>query len=566
MVASYKKIFPLQDRSLVAIGFIFVLSVLLLCLFFLFPFATMLLNVFSNISQFFTNLTFLFSNRVVFNAFYFSLLEATLSTLLCILLGFPGAYIFSHYSFSGDKMVKSLITVPFLLPPIVVVIGLITVYGETGIINTLFHGTLISHLIQLEGFQGIILAHVYYNTPIIIRVVSVAWGQLDKDPLYVAETLGASRFTRLIRLELPQLRYAIISASIIVFLYCFTSFAIILSFGSDRYRTLEVVVYNIAALLPYLNYTLASTLSLLQLIFLGSLIVLYYRISHKEFSQKKVGNGERQHLHHRNYLIIAYLIILLLFSLLPMITIVYYSFMSFSGTLTLNNYFSLFSNQYNALIETSVISVLFNTIIIALLTVLLSLLISLGVLAGIRYLRLYSWDLAPDTSKILNSFQFLLMLPLASSGILVSLGLSLLYQYTPLYGNLKLFVLVMAHTVASLPIVSRILIAGFAQLNPDIRNISFSLGANRWKTFTTIELPLVKKPILIASLFSFAISLGEFGSTYLINPHRTTTLSIAIYRLLGTRYLGLPLAMASLLLIVCVCSFWIIEYLGKSSF
>lgn len=566
MVVNYKKFFSLQDWSLVIIIAIFIISALLLCLFFLFPFGTMLLNVFSNISQFFTNFEFIFSSPIIFNAFYFSIIEAILSTLLCIAIGIPGAYIFSHYSFPGDKMVKSLITVPFLLPPIVVVIGLITVFGETGLINTLFHGTFISHLIHIDGFQGIILAHVYYNTPVIIRVVSVAWDQLDKDPLYVAETLGAPRFTRIFRLELPQLRFAIASASIIVFLYCFTSFAIILSFGSDRYRTIEVVIYDIAALLPYLDYTLASTLSLLQLLFLGVLIVLYYRISHREFSQKKIGNNERQSLHITNYPIIICIIALLFFSLLPMMTIFYYSFFNFSGALTLDNYVSLLSNQYNALIETSFLSLILNTLIIAILTVFLSLLISLGILIGIRYLHLYSWDLSAQTSRILNSFEFMLMLPLASSGILVSLGLFLLYQYTPLYSNLKIVVLIMAHTIAALPIVSRILISSFTQLNPDLRNVSFTLGSNRWKTFMKIELPLIKRPILIASLFAFAISLGEFGSTFLINPSSQTTLSIAIYRLLGTRFLGLPLAMASVLMIICVSSFWIIEYAGGSSF
>ena len=124
----------------------------------------------------------------------------------------------------------------------------------------------------------------------------------------------------------------------------------------------------------------------------------------------------------------------------------------------------------------------------------------------------------------------------------------------------------MAHTIAALPIVSRILISSFTQLNPDLRNVSFTLGSNRWKTFMKIELPLIKRSILIASLFAFSISLGEFGSTFLINPSSQTTLSIAIYRLLGTRFLGLPLAMASVLMIICVSSFWIIEYAGGSSF
>ncbi|OLS25871.1 MAG: Molybdate/tungstate transport system permease protein WtpB [Candidatus Heimdallarchaeota archaeon LC_3] len=561
-----RSMFPvLKDKGFSSILLLGSMSILLLTFFYLIPIIYMIISLMLDTSNFVADLNFLLTDSRIIKAFWFSIWQAIISTILSVLIGLPIAYVFSHYTFKGSRFLKSLLTIPFLLPPIVVVMGMIVVYGDNGIINTILRSNLpFMPSIEVYSTTGIILAHVFYNTPIIIRIVSVMWESLDRRPLEIAETLGASKIRRFIRLELPQLKFAILSSSLLIFLYCFTSFAIVLSFGGLEVRTLEVQIYRFAYSLPYLDFALASTLAFIQLIFLSLFIIFYYVITKKEISQKKIGFFPKSSFKLNKITDLIFLSLLLLFSifiLLPIFAVVFHSFVNRSGNYTIENFFLLFSNNYDSLIQTSFFRLLVNTLFIALLTVILSLVISLGIIILIRYWKpLKSWNnYNPSHSK----FQLVLMFPLASSGLLVALGLYSVFSSTAIYSDYNVIVIIIAHSIAALPISSRILYSSFSKLNTNYGQVGATLGANKLQILMKIEIPLILKSIVVASLFSFAISLGEFGATLFINPQEFTTLGIAIYRLLGTRDLGLPSAMATILIALCLVSFLLIDYLSE---
>src|SRR5690349_13182600 len=159
--------------------------------------------------------------RVLFFTFY----QAILSTLLTLLLGLPSAYLFARYGFRGKSLLRALTAVPFMLPTVVVAAGFSALLGPRGVVQTLFPFLSFNFVGTLTA---ILIAHVFYNTTIIIRVVGNALSSLDPKLEAAARSLGAdpSRVWR--DVILPLLFPSILSASLLVFLFDFTSFGVIL--------------------------------------------------------------------------------------------------------------------------------------------------------------------------------------------------------------------------------------------------------------------------------------------------------------------------------------------------
>ena len=197
----------------------------------------------------------------------FTVGQAALSTLLTLIIGLPGAWLFARFTFPGKRALKILTTLPFILPTVVVAAGFNALLGPRGWVNlglmALFN--LPAPPIQfLNTFGAILVAHVFYNTTIIIRVVSNAWSVQNIRLRHAAQVLGASPWRTFREVTLPLLKPAIIAGTFLVFLFNFTSFGVVLMLGGPQFATLEVEIYVQA--LHLLNLPMASVLSILQLL------------------------------------------------------------------------------------------------------------------------------------------------------------------------------------------------------------------------------------------------------------------------------------------------------------
>src|SRR5687768_16082663 len=172
-------------------------------------------------SQALTSENFLLTSRVLLFTFY----QATLSTLLTLLLGLPSAYLFARYKFRGKSLLRALTAVPFMLPTVVVAAGFNALLGPSGLIPSFnFIGTL----------TAILIAHVFYNTTIIIRVVENTLSRLDPKLEQAARSLGADSRRVWWNITLPLLRPSLLASSLLVFLFDFTSFGVILLLCGPR--------------------------------------------------------------------------------------------------------------------------------------------------------------------------------------------------------------------------------------------------------------------------------------------------------------------------------------------
>jgi thiamine transport system permease protein len=210
----------------------------------------------------------------------FTFWQALLSTLITLLVGLPGAYLLARYDFPGKSLFRALTGVPFIMPTLVVAAAFNSLLGPRGWANLALMDwlNLEAPPLQFTNTLGaILLAHVFYNTTIVLRVVGDFWSRLDPRLMAAGRSLGAGPGRVLWHITLPLLAPAIAAAALLVFLFDFTSFGVILVLGGPRYATLEVeIYYQITGLF---NLPLAAILALVQLACTLALTAVYTRLS-----------------------------------------------------------------------------------------------------------------------------------------------------------------------------------------------------------------------------------------------------------------------------------------------
>ena len=210
---------------------------------------------------------------------WFTFWQAVASTVLTLLLGLPAAYVFARYDFPAKSVLRALTTIPFVMPTVVVGAAFVTLFGPHGVLNEWLVSTFGLEqppINLLYTFWIILLAHAFYNATVVVRIVGGFWSNLDPRLGEAAAVLGAPRWRRSVEITLPLLMPSIIAAALLVFLFCFTSFGVILILGGPRFATLEVETYRQAV--NYFNLPLAAALALVQLGLTFIVMIVYTRL------------------------------------------------------------------------------------------------------------------------------------------------------------------------------------------------------------------------------------------------------------------------------------------------
>ncbi len=502
--------------------------------------------------------------QVIARPLFFTIWQAILSTILTMVVGFPAAYLMAKYRFVGKTFIRLLTTIPFIMPTVVVAAGFNALLGPKGWLNLLLQ-TIFSFdqpPIQIINTLGaILLAHVFYNSTVFIRIVGGAWSQLDPKMEFAARTLGASPLRVWQKITIPLLKPALLSAILLVFLFNFTSFAVILLLGGPKFSTLEVEIYIQA--LHMLNLPIAGLLSAIQLIFTLVLTILYTRLINsksvaltprdpEEVAKPIVGWKQRIFLIGT----MSYLIILFV---LPLLSLVMRSFFltdsnRISGQqFSLVYYQELFLNRRESLFYVPPIDAIVNSLYFGLVTVGIALF--LGFLAARVISSRSFWG------KLLDP---ILMLPLGTSAVTLGLGFILVFNRPPIDVRSFPLLIPIAHSLVAMPFVVRILQPVMTSIPHELKYSAMVLGASPWRTFWQVEFPILFRAGISAALFAFTISLGEFGATTFLARPEQPTIPIAIFRYLsqpgGLNY-GQAMAMATILMVICSLSILLIERL-----
>ncbi len=498
----------------------------------------------------------------------FTLWQAGLSTALTLLVGLPGAYLFGRFTFPGKGWLRVLTTLPFILPTVVVAAGFNALIGPRGWLNVLLMQALgLSEppIRLMHSLGAILLAHVFYNTTIILRVVGSAWAQLDPRLEQAARVLGASPWCTLWEVTLPLLRPAILAATLLVFLFDFTSFGVILLLGGPRFATLEVEIYLQA--LQMLNLPLAGLLSVVQLACTLIFLLLYQRVAAQvnvPVTPRVQGEGLRApHTPGERAFVIGMVGVLFVLLLLPMAALPLRSVARLEaargerGTvtpgLTLDYYRELFINRRGSYFYVPPIQAARNSLLYAGATMALAL--SLGGLTTAAMTRLRRPPRWLDP---------LLMLPLGTSAVTLGLGFIVVFNRPPLVARDFPLMIPIAHTLVALPFVVRTLQPALAAIPTNLRQAAAVLGASPWRVWWEVDFPIVLRAVIVAAVFAFTASLGEFGATMFLVRPEYPTVPVAIYRFIsqpGALNYGQALAMSTILMALCGLGVAVIERL-----
>jgi thiamine transport system permease protein len=498
----------------------------------------------------------------------FTLWQAILSTILTLAIGLPGAYLFAHYNFKGKSLLQALTGIPFLMPTLVVAAAFNALLGPSGWFNIglmqLFK--LNSPPIQfINTLTTILVAHVFYNTTIVLRTVGDFWSHLDPRLSQAARMLGANRWQAIRSVTLPLLTPAIAAAALLVFIFDFTSFGVILILGGPHFATLEVEIYY--QTISLFNLPLAAVLSLLQLACTLGLTIFYTRLVRRLSIPLPLKSRQVTHrrLTSRRSKFVAGTIIFTLLTLLilPLTALSIRSVTRLepnrgeqtvtSPGFTLDFYRTLWVNSNESIFFAPPYTAILISLGYAITTTIFALI--LGFPAALALSR--------DTTSPLNhALDAILMLPLGTSAVTLGLGFIVALDKPPLDLRSSLLLVPLAHTLVAFPFVVRNLTPALRSIRPRIRQAAAILGASPGNIIRYIDIPMIGRSLLVASTFAFTISLGEFGATSLIARPEYPTIPIAIYRFIsrpGESNYGQALALSTILMLVAGGAMFLID-------
>jgi len=484
---------------------------------------------------------------------WFTTWQAALSTLLTVGVGLPAAWLVGRFRFVGRDLLLAVSGIPFVLPTVVLGVALTALLGPNGWLSqslaqlTSALGFVFPKQFTLMGtLGGIVFAHVFYNVGILIRLVGEYWAKLDLQLEQAAQRLGANRWQSALTIGLPLLAPSLLTASLLIFIFDFTSFGVVLLIGGPQYATLEVAIYRQA--LGFGNLPVAAVLSLFQLLLTGLLMALY---SHLQRRWSYSLTNQRPHLRRPTnwwqwLAIVAVAIFTALWVLLPLVVLAWKALNPLGAGISLQYFQALFQNSRNSLFFVSPAQSIYFSLRNALATVLISLALGLPL----------TWQMA-HAPRLSYWLEPLLLVPLGTSAVTLGLGYLLGFGQSPLRWLGQPWLLPIVHSLVAFPFVVRSLLPAMRMLQVRLIQAAQLLGASPSAVFLTVVLPLVGRALGVAASFAFALSLGEFGATLLITRPDTPTLPVAIYRLLsqpGALNVGQSYALSVILMLFCMVS------------
>ncbi|MBL7005448.1 MAG: iron ABC transporter permease [Spirochaetia bacterium] len=494
----------------------------------------------------------------------FTTLQALLSTVSAILIGLPGSYLISQFNFKGKFIIRAISAVPFVLPSIIVVLGFVIFYGNNGFLNNFLmkiFNTSEPPLKILYSFKAIIFAHAFYNFPICINLIAGYWEQVSDNSELASYTMGAKRCKTFFSITLPKIYPAILSSAALIFLFCFTSFAIILVLGGGPwFTTIEVEIFRQARVSFDLHT--AAGLAIIS-ITISSVILLIYLVFQKKMMRNTAG-FKRPIFQHSTLLnpskitsiiIVLYITAAVLFVTAPIISVIFRSFQTqlsrgSSALLSLKWYKQLFSVNQGTLSLTA--AAFKNSLLLAI----TSAAVAIPAAIGLSY---FTISVTPNKSYLP---ELLFMLPLAVSSVILGLGYYLLSNITGTMSVNRLLI-VAAHAIITLPFILRSVMPALRNMRQTYSSAALSLGAKPVRVFFSIELPLLKNAIISGSVFAVAISFGEINATLILADENTITIPILLYRLIGSYNFYAACAVGTLLVAMCIILFSVFEYLRE---
>ena len=465
-----------------------------------------------------------------------SLVQGGLSAGFAVAVGYPVGVFFGRYSWPGREALRSFLLVPFLLPSLVVVFGILDLFGASGLLSSA-----VPALTSLGGgLPGIVAANLVFNVPIVILFTATGTESASRELEETVAALGGSPWRAYRDAWGPPTWVGAVVGGLLTFLFSALSFAPPLLLCGPRCYTVEARVWQLdqgifldptaAGLLAFGAFLLFLVPTVVYLAFLGRLRAIPGRRA------KVVRFSAGRPLG----LVLAVLTGLVLFAEFSVLTAVLYRTVLPVGSAGPGAAWSqLFSPRTTAQLGISAYGMIANTLLFAAGATVLALL--LGIVLA------YAGAGRPRRS---SSLGLVLFLPLLITP--VDLAFSLATFWRPILGGApNVWVLViLSQAILALPFALQSIEIPLAGLSRSAREAAQTLGASPWGAFLDADLPRIRQGLSTAGLFAFALGLGEFTATNFLVTPRYWTLPVALYHLADLRAFAVGDAAVGLLLLL----------------
>ena len=462
----------------------------------------------------------------------FSVTQAILSAVFSTLLAIPVARALARRRFPGRAALITLMGAPFLLPAVVAVLGLLAVFGRSGLLNTAFVALGLPP-VSIFGLHGVVLAHVFLNLPLATRMLLQGWLAIPAERIRLAQSLGFGPAETFRHLERPMLREVVPGVLLVILVICLTSFAVVITLGGGpSATTIELAIYQ--AVRFEFDLGRAAVLAGLQLA-LGGMAALVAWI----FSRPAgFGSGLDRVLAlaapsgWRRGVDATLLSSAALFLALPLLAVL------LRGLPGLTD------------LPPSVLPSAARSILVALASALLTTVAALTLaLASARRPRAL--------------LELAATLPLATSGLVLGTGLFLLIQPFAPPMALALPVTILVNVALSLPYLYRILLPETRALQADYGRLADSLALTGWSRLRWLVLPRLARPLGFGAGIAAALSTGDLGVIALFAGEHQATLPLVVSQLTGAYRMEAAASAALILVTLSFALFWAFDAGGR---
>ena len=458
----------------------------------------------------------IFSDSYLWHVIRFSFWQAFLSALFSVVPAIFLARALYRRRFPGRTLLLRLCAMTLILPVLVAVFGILSVYGRQGWLATLFNAIGWQWDFSPYGLQGILLAHVFFNMPMATRLLLQALENIPGEQRQIAAQLGMRGYPFFRLVEWPWLRRQIPPVAALIFMLCFASFATVLSLGGGpRATTIELAIYQ--ALNFDYDPARAAMLALIQMVCCLGLVLLAQRLSKAVAIGTTQVHGWRDpddRLHSRlaDTALIALMLLLLLPPLLAVVA---------DGL------------NHN----------------------LLSVMLTMMLLWSSRELRLRNRLLAGQTLELSG------MLILAMPGIVLATGFFLLLNNSIGLPASADGIVIFTNALMAIPYALKVLENPMRDIAVRYGMLCHSLGMSGFTRLRVVELRALKRPLAQALAFACVLSIGDFGAVALFGNEQFRTLPFYLYQQIGSYRSQDGAVTALLLLLLCFLLFTVIEKL-----
>ena len=445
-------------------------------------------------------------------ALRFTLTQAALSTLLSCLLAVPVARALARCTFRGRRALILLMGAPFLLPVIVAVLGLLSLYGRNGLLNQTLQALGLP-TVTIYGLHGVVLAHVFFNLPLATRMLLNGWYAIPAERFRLAQTLGLPSPFR--HIEAPMLAAVLPGIALSIFLVCLTSFVVALTLGGGpAATTLELAIYQ--ALRFDFDPGHAALLAGVQFAICAVAVSLAARFTLAEglgLGLDRAPVGQKA-----NWVDAPVLALAALFLILPLVAVV-----ADGAPAVL---------QLPALVWQAALRSAVMALGAAGLSVTAALILVQAKVAGAAWVEGAA------------------MLPLATSGLVLGTGLFVLTRAFVRPEALALPVTVLVNALMALPFVFRVLLPQARDLHRTYDQLAQTLGLCGGARLRWLTLPRLARPLGLGAGLAAALSMGDLGVVALFAGQDQATLPLVVQRLSGAYRMD-QAAAAALVLVLC---------------